>query len=308
VSTPGIQPSPPPAAPRSGLPKSGQRGKKATPGLEPQAGNRRQIAVTSFDLLNGSYLTTSRGRLASIVLLSIILFAVLGLGLTGLRSNLELANVNAEIATLKERQRTATSRFVATTGLPVGVSEKQLFARFEDLTNRFEKISVLNVDSLGLYSRLVAPNVFITSLNAEIKTFKEGDKRTPTQEQLYKGIGELEPNEVLIEVSFTGVGTNPSVLTAWAQRVRDSNIFLNIVVVRSGNIYTITGVFVQDDAPPATLNAFARAGLPIALGGRETSSEGAVTGGNANGAAANSGNPAGPGDTTPQQTTPGATR
>ncbi len=290
MSTPNTSPSAPQSAKRSNLARAGQRSRKVNPALDQQSGNRRQIAVTSFDLLNGSYLTTSRGRLASIIMLSVVMIVVLGLGLTGLRANLSLANTTAEIASLKERQRDATSRFLATTGLPEGVTEKQLIGRFEDLTNRYEEISVNSVDPLGLYPQIVAPNIFISSLQAKIKTLGSDEKkRTALEEQLYEGISELEPNQVLVEVTFTATAANPAVLTSWAQAVRNKEVFRSMIVTRSGNVYTVTGVFLQEDAPASILTAFARGGLPAALGGRETSETTSTNTGSTNTGGTNTG-------------------
>ena len=239
------------------------------------APNRRQIAVTSFDLLNGAYTTASRGRMASIIMLSIIMFVLLGLGLTGLRSSLNLANVNSEIASLKERQRDATARFSASTGLPDGVSEKQLIARFQTLTNDYENMSLQSVDVFGLYNRLVDDNVIITALSGDItKLPAEGEKESTNavDKLLFDGVTEVGENEVIIKITVTATSDSPAKLTGWAQQIRDRDVFRNLVVVRSANIYTLTGLLIQDEAPVSITNSFAGLGLPVAVGGKPVKS------------------------------------
>ena len=246
----------------------GNNGDQAAP-------NRRQIAVTSFDLLNGAYTTASRGRMASIIMLSIIMFVLLGLGLTGLRSSLNLANVNSEIASLKERQREATARFSASTGLPDGVSEKQLIARFQTLTNDYENMSLQSVDVFGLYNRLVDDNVIITALSGDITNLPaEGEKvsTNAVDKVLFDGVTEVGENEVLIKITVTATSDSPAKLTGWAQQIRDRDVFRNLVVVRSANIYTLTGLLVQDEAPVSITNSFAGLGLPVAVGGKPVKS------------------------------------
>ena len=250
----------------------GRIGESKTEQITP---NRRQIAVTSFDLLNGAYTTASRGRMASIVILSVILFLVLGLGLSGLRGSLNLANVNSEIASLKERQREATARFSATTGLPEGVTEKQLITRFQTLTNEYEKVSVQSVDVFGLYNRLIDSNVIITTLNGDITMLPADGEKASTNaidKALFEGVTEVGENEVIIKISVTATSDSPAKLTAWAQQIRDRDIFRNLVVVRSANIYTLTGLLVQDAAPISITNSFAGLGLPVAVGGKPAKS------------------------------------
>jgi len=264
------------ATPRVQRPRIQPRlGRSGGANTDQAAPNRRQIAVTSFDLLNGAYTTASRGRMASIIMLSIILFVLLGLGLNGLRSSLNLANVNSEIASLKERQRDATARFSASTGLPEGVSEKQLIARFQTLTNEYEKVSVQSVDVFGLYNRLVDDNVIITALSGDITELPTDGEKASTNavdKALFDGVTEVGENEVLIKITVTATSDSPAKLTGWAQQVRDRGVFRNLVVVRSANIYTLTGLLVQDEAPISITNSFAGLGLPVAVGAKPVKS------------------------------------
>lgn len=196
----------------------------------------------------------------------------MGLGLSGLRSSLSLANVNSEIASLKERQRDATARFSASTGLPDGVSEKQLISRFQALTGEFEAVSVQSIDVFAMVAQLVDEGVYITGLSGEITAIptKDGKRAAlnTVDAALYDGVDETKEGEVLVKVSVTATSDSPARLTAWAQKVRERGVFRNLVVVRNANVYTLTGLLVQDEAPSAILNSFAASGLPVALGGR----------------------------------------
>jgi hypothetical protein len=249
--------------------------------LEQIAPNRRQIAVTSFDLLNGAYQVSSRNRRISILILGVV---ILGLGWQGgqvVQNQLTLTKIEGENLELKERQRAATARFSATTGLPEEVDEKMLFARFENLTDDLKVVSVTSASPFEVLSTITDPSISISSINTRIRTGtsleKESEDSTTSKdssaseaglydEELFAGLSELKPGEVILETTVVATANDVAGLTRWAQRVRDARIFANVVISRLGAVYTLTGVQVQSRTASTLFTPWSQAGLPIATG------------------------------------------
>ncbi len=251
--------------------------------LDQVAPNRRQIAVTSFDLLNGAYQTAARNRRISVVLLGVVIVAVAWQGGHGLQNQLKLTQIESENIELKERQRDATARFSATTGLPEGVNEQALLARFESLTDDLKTVSVSTATPFDIIATIGDPAINFSSVDTRIRTGtkldavaggedgeKEADDNTMFDEELFAGLKTLGPGEVLIETTIVATAQDIAELTRWAQRVRDAKIFANVVISRSGTVYTLIGVQVQSKTPTTLFTPWSQAGLPIALGSNTT--------------------------------------
>lgn len=248
--------------------------------LEQVAPNRRQIAVTSFDLLNGAYQVTARNRKISVILLAVVIVSVAWQGGHGLQNQLKMSNLEAQTLEMKERQRMATARFSATTGLPEGVDEQMLITRYELLTANLKQVSVSTATPFDVLATINDPGVSISSVSSRIRTntklnadkdAKEGDEKaeednTMFDEELFAGLNELKAGEVVVETKVTATAINVAELTRWAQRVRDAQIFANLVISRTGTVYTLIGVQVQSRTPTTLFTPWSQAGLPIALG------------------------------------------
>ena len=79
-----------------------------------ESSNRRQIAITAFDLLNGEYLYTEKNRKIFTIILAIGSFTLLFLGSQTV-SSVVTANENSKkLISLSEEQREAEMRFSQT--------------------------------------------------------------------------------------------------------------------------------------------------------------------------------------------------
>lgn len=245
--------------------------------LEQVAPNRRQIAVTSFDLLNGSFHTAARNRQISVFLLAAVVLGIAWQGAHALQNTIKLSEVTSEVLNLKDRQRDATARFSASSGLPEGVTEVQLFNRYELLTTNLEQVSVSSATPFIVLATVSDPTVTISSIGSRLRnvTVPTSTETSSTkgvvqtrESELLKGIKELEPGQVLVETTITATAVDVAALTRWAQRVRDAKVFNNIVIERSGTVYTLFGVALQDQTPSSVFTPWSQAGLPILLGSK----------------------------------------
>jgi hypothetical protein len=249
--------------------------------LEQVAPNRRQIAVTSFDLLNGAYQTSARNRRISVILLAAVIIGIAWQGGHALQNQLRLSDITAVNLEMKERQRSATARFSATTGLPDGVSEQQLLSRYDQLTIDLKQVSVSTATPFEVLANINDPAITISSVGSKLRTgiTIKGGKLTADSadsngekdgslfdDKLFAGLDALKPGEVVIQTTVIATAEDVAELTRWAQRVRDANIFANIVIERVGTVYTLTGVQVQSKTPMTVFTPWTQAGLPIELG------------------------------------------
>ena len=268
-----------PSLPGRGASRTSNRGGNT---LEQVAPNRRQIAVTSFDLLNGAYQVSARNRKISVVLAAVVLIGVAWQGGQAVQNRLELTEITSSVLELKERQRAATTRFSASTGLPEGITEQQLLTRYDRLTVDLKQVSVSSATPFEVLASINDPSITVSRvttrlLNSSVlDSSEEGENAEASSsgaasddiadQSLLKGLEALKAGEVLLETTVTATATDIAALTRWAQRVRDANIFANIVVERVGAVYTLTGVQVQSRTPTTVFTPWSQAGLPISLG------------------------------------------
>ncbi len=275
-----------PSLPGRGASRTSNRGGNT---LEQVAPNRRQIAVTSFDLLNGAYQVSARNRKISVVLAAVVLIGVAWQGGQAVQNRLELTEITSSVLELKERQRAATTRFSASTGLPEGITEQQLLTRYDRLTVDLKQVSVSSATPFEVLASINDPSITVSKVTTRLLNSsvldssekEEGAESSSTEKaaddiadpSLLQGLEALKVGEVLLETTVTATAADIAALTRWAQRVRDANIFANIVVERVGAVYTLTGVQVQSRTPTTVFTPWSQAGLPISLGTEAAESE-----------------------------------
>jgi hypothetical protein len=236
--------------------------------------------VTSFDLLNGAYQVSARNRRISVILAAVVLIGVAWQGGQAVQNRLELTEITSSVLELKERQRAATTRFSASTGLPEGITEQQLLTRYDRLTVDLKQVSVSSATPFEVLASINDPSITVSRVTTRLlsssvlDSSKEGEESSSSNSAtediadpaLIKGLEALKAGEVLLETTVTATAVDIAALTRWAQRVRDANIFANIVVERVGAVYTLTGVQVQSRTPNTVFTPWSQAGLPISLG------------------------------------------
>lgn len=243
--------------------------------------NRRNIAVTSFDLLNGEYAVTERNkRIFSIItIIGVIVLVFLGYQIVNV--NLDNNNLVANKLLLDDEKRKLEARFTQTTGIPEGITQSELISNFNSYENDFQYISYVTAFPFDLLNVLRSGNIYITSVSTKIVNSKQTDKAENKGRENPNDI----PVELLSEVDIEDIIKNESIpiyykivataltpldLAEWAKRVRDANVFNEMTIVSSGNIYTLHGIVSQSTPPSVIAKSWSEASLPIKKEKQET--------------------------------------
>lgn len=253
------------------------RGRSKKTNNEPnvESSNRRQIAITAFDLLNGEYIYTEKNRKIFTIIIAFSIITLLFLGSKTVTSVITTNENTKKLIALSEEQREAEMRFSQTSGIPDGITIKDLLSNFTSYESDFKFISNTTALPFDILSIIRSPDIFITS--AYINLVKTSEK-SEEGEKSVKVTVNSPPEELLSEIDFEEINKIKSVvvyykitasastallLAEWAKRIRDSNTFNEMIIVSAGNIYTIHGVVVQDTPPEVIVNSWTQAGLPV---------------------------------------------
>jgi hypothetical protein len=253
------------------------RGRSKKTNNEPnvESSNRRQIAITAFDLLNGEYIYTEKNRKIFTIIIAFSIITLLFLGSKTVTSVITTNENTKKLIALSEEQREAEMRFSQTSGIPDGITIKDLLSNFTTYESDFKFISNTTALPFDILSIIRSPDIFITS--AYINLVKTSEK-SEEGEKSVKVTVNSPPEELLSEIDFEEINKIKSVvvyykitasastallLAEWAKRIRDSNTFNEMIIVSAGNIYTIHGVVVQDTPPEVIVNSWTQAGLPV---------------------------------------------
>lgn len=260
--------------------KSRIRNKKSNDGVVVST-NRRNIAVTSFDLLNGEYAITERNKRIFSVITVIGVLMIVFLGYQVVNVNLENNNLVANKLLLDEEKRKLEARFTQTTGIPEGITQSDLISNFNSFENDFQYISYVTAFPFDLLNVLKSNNIYITSVNTKIvyskpKEGEESKGRENPNDIPAELLSEVDIDDIIkndsIPIYYKIVATalTPLDLAEWAKRVRDANIFNEMTIVSSGNIYTVHGIVSQATPPSVIAKSWSEASLPIKKPKQET--------------------------------------
>lgn len=251
------------------------RAKKTNNEPNVESSNRRQIAITAFDLLNGEYIYTEKNRKIFTIIIVFSIITLLFLGSKTVTTVITTNENTKKLIALSEEQREAEMRFSQTSGIPDGITIKDLLSNFTSYESDFKFISNTTALPFDILSIIRSPDIFITS--AYINLLKTSEK-SEEGEKSVKVTVNSPPEELLSEIDFEEINKIKSVvvyykitasastallLAEWAKRIRDSNTFNEMIIVSAGNIYTIHGVVVQDTPPEVIVNSWTQAGLPV---------------------------------------------
>lgn len=253
------------------------RGRAKKTNNEPyvESSNRRQIAITAFDLLNGEYIYTEKNRKIFTIIIVFCIITLLFLGSKTVTSVITTNENTKKLIALSEEQREAEMRFSQTSGIPDGITIKDLLSNFTSYESDFKFISNTTALPFDILSIIRSPDIFITS--AYINLVKTSEKSEEGEKSVKVNVNS-PPEELLSEIDFEEINKIKSVvvyykitasastallLAEWAKRIRDSNTFNEMIIVSAGNIYTIHGVVVQDTPPEVIVNSWTQAGLPV---------------------------------------------
>ena len=251
------------------------RSKKTNNEPKVESSNRRQIAITAFDLLNGEYNYTEKNRKIFTIIIAIGVVTFLFLGTQTVTSVVTSNENTKKLIALSEEQRGAEMRFSQTSGIPDGITIKDLLTNFTSYEDDFKFISNTTALPFDILSTIRSPDIYITSayinlIKTDAKAEEDENKREKTSNR--------PPDELLTEIDFEEINKIKSVvvyykitasassallLAEWAKRIRDSNTFNEMIIVSAGSLYTIHGVVVQDTPPEVIVTSWTQAGLPV---------------------------------------------
>lgn len=235
--------------------------------------NRRQIAVTSFDLLNGEYSITERNRRTLSIISIVGVIVVIFLGYQSVSTNLSKDQLTKKELLLNEKNREINSRFTQTSGIPEGITQKALLESYDKLEKNFEYISYVTAFPFDIIKTLRTSNIYITSVIAKIVYSKPKENEEPSKNinpdnipsELLANIDIekiIEEESIPIYYKISATATTALELAEWAKRVRDAQIFNEMLIVSSGNIYTIHGIVSQNTPPQVISSSWGQASLP----------------------------------------------
>jgi hypothetical protein len=204
--------------------------------------NRREIPVTGFDLLNGSFATTARVRVISIVVVSILLGVELLVGLRGVAAKFEEAGVRRSIEDVRAERERVISAFGASTGIE-GVTEVQIIERERALSAALQEAVLSQPDIIGLYNdlrRFDGLGVSVISIAAARPVAK---KPTPAAEGEDKPAKPAAPIPTNAVVTITAEATDFGSVVAWTKRVQELPQITDVTSTRQGLKVTVTAQF-----------------------------------------------------------------
>ena len=212
--------------------------------------NRREIPLSSFDLLNGDFKRSNRNKKSMTILGMFFLVAAAGLTGLGYLSLQEANSIRSEIVALTDEKERAVEEFGVLTGL--SVSETELFQRSDSLTRGVIRSTVTQPDVGGLVDDLnfvATPSVQLNSVIISAPSFV-----ALTEEE---GKEILEPAQVAITVS----GASLNDIITWAESLRGSEILDNFQFARRGETVTVTANFVNGHISGNDIAVLSRFGI-----------------------------------------------
>ena len=215
-----------------------RRGRKSAADAEVSA-NRREIPVSGFDLLGGSFAKTARVRIISVVVISIMLGVELLVGLRGVSAKIEESGVRRNIADVAAERQRVISAFGASTGIE-GVTEVQIIERERALSAALREAVLSQPDIIGLYSdlrRFDGLGVSVISITASRPVVKR-----PTAESDEKP-APAAPAPTTPVVTITAEATDFGSIVAWTKRVQELPQLQEVTSTRQGLKVTISAQF-----------------------------------------------------------------
>lgn len=213
--------------------------------LAPELANRREIPLTAFDFLNGAYNATRRARRVVLILIALILVGGAYVVSTGLRTSLDVNQVDTRLADIQVEK----SRLLAEFGpAPEGVSTGDVLARDKDLSQALAKITSGQGDLFTMLAEaasLVDEDVSVLRVTygfapSAVATNEDQDGQSPPADR--SAIG----------VSIVLRGADIAAVTEAATRIRQISVLRDVAVDVQGREVVVTGTLALDD-PPDTM-------------------------------------------------------
>jgi hypothetical protein len=214
--------------------------------------NRREIPVSCYDLLNGSFRKSARTRTISVVVSFAVLFGTGYLGLTGVVEKAGTSKINREISALQAEKTELLSSFGESTGL-AGVSETDLLNRDQVLTTSINAAVGQQPDLVRIVKelqRIANPEITVRTVTVgENLKDPRGEKDVPVN----SNTDENEPVIKTQRIMIIAESENFDLLINWAEQLRSLSLLADVVFSRSGKSVQIDAKFGPGSTPDAAL-------------------------------------------------------
>jgi len=249
----------------------GRRGGKGKNEVEVSA-NRREIPITGFDLLNGSFKKSAKVRSISVIVVGVLATLELIIGAQGLTARIQLSGTEKSITAVEAEGSTVLGTFGESTGIE-GVTETEIIDRERALTVALRKAVLAQPDLSGLYSDLrkfdglgvVVTGVSVSDGAAAAAAAQPSEKgKDDTKSAPAPAISSL--------VTISADGTDFGQIVAWTKRVQELPQLVNVKSSRQGLKITITAFIAPNYVSSAGADLLGSLG--IALNTTTASTEG----------------------------------
>jgi hypothetical protein len=249
----------------------GRRAGKGKNEVEVSA-NRREIPITGFDLLNGSFKKSAKVRSISVIVVGVLATLELIIGAQGLTARIQLSGTEKSITAVEAEGSTVLGTFGESTGIE-GVTETEIIDRERALTVALRKAVLAQPDLSGLYSDLrkfdglgvVVTGVSVSDGAAAAAAAQPSAKdKDDTKSAPAPAISSL--------VTISADGTDFGQIVAWTKRVQELPQLVNVKSSRQGLKITITAFIAPNYVSSAGADLLGSLG--IALNTTTASTEG----------------------------------
>jgi hypothetical protein len=236
--------------------------------------NRREIPITGFDLLNGSFKKSAKVRSISVIVVGVLATLELILGAQGLTARIQLSGTEKSITAIEAEGSTVLGTFGESTGIE-GVTETEIIDRERALTVALRKAVLAQPDLSGLYSDLRkfdGLGVVVTGVSVSDGAAAAAAAQPSEKDKDDTKSAPAPAPAISSLVTISADGTDFGQIVAWTKRVQELPQLVNVKSSRQGLKITITAFIAPNYVSSAGADLLGSLG--IALNTTTASTEG----------------------------------
>lgn len=220
----------------------------ATRVSQPDLTNRKEIPLTSFDFLAGSYRATRRARRVSVGVLAVV--ALLGFVnvVSGFRTGLSSNGVRADIRETAANRKTLIDEFGEEAN---GIPTEDVLERDRVVSTGLATVTAGQGDFSDLLTSLAA----IKITGAGVSTFVFGSAVSLEKEDGF------EVPENYIPIKITVVGETIAAVVDMAELIRGIEELSNVKITREGTTAVVLGTIKANKPPSSTVERLLELGV-----------------------------------------------
>ena len=231
----------------------GERAFAGSLGLE----NRREIPVSTYDLLNNRFGDSNRARYVLILLYVIALAIYAFILFTGFATRIAINDVDKEMKILSENKTKLLQQFGSSTGLK-GVSETDLIDRAKVVSDATKSLVAKQADIGTIVNEIKGkdiPGVIVTSIDITRADFK-----LSPDDPKHKDAKFMSTQASSYIVTVIGTGKDFPSVVSWSDSIRSIPVLYNVSFARNGLKITLTAS-VKNSTPPGGVTLLSSFGI-----------------------------------------------